>query len=75
MQKAVIGFFDENQRWLAEVLREGQTDGSLTFHGDPAVVAQGILSTLEGAMLVARPYGNLDRFEATAGQMLDGLRA
>jgi TetR/AcrR family transcriptional repressor of nem operon len=75
MQKAVIGFFDGNQRWLADVLRRGQRDGSLEFHGDPGDVAQGILSTLEGAMLVARPYGDIDRFEAAARQLLDGLRA
>ena len=36
-------------------------------------MAQGILSTLEGAMLVARPYGDLARFNAAAGQLLTGL--
>jgi TetR/AcrR family transcriptional repressor of nem operon len=75
MQKAVIGFFDKNERWLAEVLRQGQADGSLRFQGEAADVAQGILSTLEGAMLVARPYGALDRFEAAVRQLLDSLRA
>jgi TetR/AcrR family transcriptional regulator, transcriptional repressor for nem operon len=75
MQKAVIGFFDENQKWLAEVLRQGAADGSLKFHGEAADVGQAILSTLEGAMLVARPYGDLDRFEGAARQVLDSLRA
>ncbi|HTT31329.1 MAG TPA: TetR/AcrR family transcriptional regulator [Solirubrobacteraceae bacterium] len=75
MRTAVIGFFDENQRWLAGVLTEGQADDTLKFTGAPGDVAQGILSTLEGAMLVARPYGDLTRFNAAAGQLLAGLSA
>jgi TetR/AcrR family transcriptional regulator, transcriptional repressor for nem operon len=75
MQEAVIGFFDENQRWLTVVLRQGQKEKSLKLGGAPAEVAQAILSTLEGAMLVARPYGDLERFQAAARQMLDGLAA
>ncbi len=73
MQSEVIGFFDENQRWLAELLKAGDADGTLKFTGRPEDVAQGILSTLEGAMLVARPYGDLARFDAAAGQLMAGL--
>ena len=47
----------------------------MKFTGTPEDVAQGILSTLEGAMLVARPYGDLARFNAAAGQLLAGLTA
>jgi TetR/AcrR family transcriptional repressor of nem operon len=75
MRTAVIRFFDENQRWLAELLTEGEADHTLKFTGAPGDVAQGILSTLEGAMLVARPYGDLGRFNAAAGQLLAGLSA
>jgi TetR/AcrR family transcriptional repressor of nem operon len=75
MRTAVIHFFDENQRWLAELLTEGEADHTLKFTGAPEDVAQGILSTLEGAMLVARPYGDLGRFNAAAGQLLAGLSA
>jgi TetR/AcrR family transcriptional regulator, transcriptional repressor for nem operon len=75
MRAAVIAFFDENQRWLANVLAQGRAEGTVTFTGTPDDVAQGILSTLEGAMLVARPYGNLARFDAAAGQLLAGLTA
>jgi len=73
MRSAVIGFFDENQRWLAQLLRQGKKERTLKFAGTPADVAQAILSTLEGAMLVARPYGDLARFNAAAGQLLAGL--
>ena len=73
MRSAVIRFFDDNQRWLADVLRHGQADKTLAFKGSADEVAQSILSTLEGAMLVARPYGNLDKFNSTADQLLSSL--
>jgi TetR/AcrR family transcriptional repressor of nem operon len=73
MRSAVIEFFDENQRWLADVLTEGRADKTLAFAGSPDEIAQGILSTLEGAMLVARPYDDLARFSSTARQLLEGL--
>jgi TetR/AcrR family transcriptional repressor of nem operon len=75
MRSAVIDFFDENQRWLAELLRQGKKDRTLKFTGTPEDVAQGILSTLEGAMLVARPYGDMTRFNAASHQLLAGLTA
>ena len=74
MRTAVVGFFDENQRWLADVLNAGKADHTLRFTGSAEDVAQGILSTLEGAMRVARPYGDLARFSAAADQLLGGLR-
>jgi TetR/AcrR family transcriptional repressor of nem operon len=75
MRTAVIQFFDDNQRWLTALLTQGRKDRSLRFTGPADDVAQGILSTLEGAMLVARPYGGLDRFNAASRQMLDSLSA
>src|ERR1700761_4715134 len=73
MRRAVIRFFDDNQRWLAGVLAQGKRDKPLAFTGSPDDVAQSILSTLEGAMLVARPYGSLARFNSTADQLLASL--
>jgi TetR/AcrR family transcriptional repressor of nem operon len=73
MRSAVVGFFDENQRWLARVLEQGRADGTLAFTESVDDVAQSILSTLEGAMLVARPYGDLGRFNATSRQLLNRL--
>ncbi|HEY6397003.1 MAG TPA: TetR/AcrR family transcriptional regulator [Solirubrobacteraceae bacterium] len=75
MRSMVIEFFDGNQRWLSEVLAHGRTRGTLRFSGSADDVAQAILSTLEGAMLVARPYGGMARFDSTARQMLAGLAA
>jgi TetR/AcrR family transcriptional repressor of nem operon len=73
MRDAVIRFFDENERWLARVLEEGARDGSVAFGGDARDVAQSIISGLEGAMLVARPYGDAARFDVAARRILDGL--
>jgi TetR/AcrR family transcriptional repressor of nem operon len=73
MRSAVIRFFDENQRWLGDVLEQGSIDKSLRFIGSAGDIAQSILSTLEGAMLVARPYGDVDRFNTTARHLLANL--
>jgi TetR/AcrR family transcriptional repressor of nem operon len=73
MRTAVIDFFDENQRWLADLLRQGKRERTLKFTGTAEDVAQGIFSTLEGAMLVARPYGDMARFNAASRQLLAGL--
>ena len=73
MRGAVIRFFDENERWLADVLTQGKADQTLAFTGSVDDIAQSILSTLEGAMLVARPYGDLARFDAAANQLLANL--
>jgi TetR/AcrR family transcriptional repressor of nem operon len=75
MRAAVIRFFDDNQVWLVHVLNEGLRDGTLAFSGSKDDVAQTILVTLEGAMLVARPYGDLGRFTAASQQLILGLTA
>jgi TetR/AcrR family transcriptional regulator, transcriptional repressor for nem operon len=70
---AILRFFDENEAWLADVLEHGQADGSLQLHASARDEARGIVSGLEGALLVARPYGDLDRFEAAATSLLTRL--
>jgi TetR/AcrR family transcriptional repressor of nem operon len=73
MRDAVIGFFDENEAWVETVLAQGRDDGSLAFTGEPREAARLIVSALEGAMLVARPYGDVERFETAAGRLLAGF--
>lgn len=70
MQDAVVRFFDTNERWLAGVLTAGAAEGSLAVAGSAEDSARMIVSALEGAMLVARPYGDMARFEAAARQLL-----
>jgi TetR/AcrR family transcriptional regulator, transcriptional repressor for nem operon len=73
MQDAVISFFDQNESWLESVLERGRADGSLHFAGSARDTARMIVGGLEGAMLVARPYGDIARFQAAAANLLTGL--
>lgn len=73
MQNAVIKFFDENEKWLEVVLVQGQEEGTLEFAGSASDAARMIVSALEGAMLVSRPYGDPTRFQATAARLVASL--
>jgi TetR/AcrR family transcriptional regulator, transcriptional repressor for nem operon len=75
MQAAVIRFFDENVAWLAGVVEEGTREGTLRPSGSAQDAAQALLGGLEGALLVARPYGDVTRFEGAAAGLLTGLAA
>jgi TetR/AcrR family transcriptional regulator, transcriptional repressor for nem operon len=73
MRDAVIRFFDANEAWLEQVLSDGRRAGTLSFAGSAREAARLIVSGLEGAMLVARPYGDLTRFHAAADRLLASL--
>jgi TetR/AcrR family transcriptional regulator, transcriptional repressor for nem operon len=73
MQDAVTGFFNASEAWLEAVLAAGRDDGSLQFTGSTTDTARMIIGSLEGAMLVARCYGDVGRFRAAATNLLAGL--
>jgi TetR/AcrR family transcriptional regulator, transcriptional repressor for nem operon len=73
MRDAVLHFFDANQGWLANVFEQGQAEGSIHLDGSPGNAAQALVGGLEGALLIARPYGEVARFEAAATQLLTSL--
>jgi TetR/AcrR family transcriptional regulator, transcriptional repressor for nem operon len=73
MRASVVSFFDDNETWLQQVLEEGRGDGSLQFSGSTRDVARMIISCLEGAMLVTRPYGDIPRFQDAAANLVAGL--
>ena len=75
MQAAVVGFFDHNERWLVAVLEQGAAEGRLAFTGPATDTARMIVSGLEGAMLVTRPYGDAARFQVAAASLLGSLTA
>ncbi len=75
MRDAVTRFFDANQRWLAGVLERGRAEGAAAFEGSAHDAAGLILSGLEGAMLVARAYGDSARFESAAERLLASVAA
>jgi TetR/AcrR family transcriptional regulator, transcriptional repressor for nem operon len=75
MRQMVVRFFDENEAWLEGVLEQGRRRGRFHFEGEARDAARLIVSGLEGAMLVARPYGDLARFQAAADLLLAALVA
>ena len=70
---AVRRFFDENEVWLEHVPALGREQGTLAFRCDARGIACSILSGLEGAILIARPYGDLEPFRSDAGRVLKGV--
>jgi TetR/AcrR family transcriptional repressor of nem operon len=70
MRPAVIAFIDANEAWVEKVLSDGQRAGTIAVTGPPADAARLIVSGLEGAMLVARPYGDVARFDTAAAGLL-----
>ena len=75
IRATLIRYFDDNERWLVRVLDEGRAAGTLQFTGSAAEAARMLVGALEGAMLLARPYGDAARFEASAVHLIEGLRA
>jgi TetR/AcrR family transcriptional repressor of nem operon len=74
MQAAVADFFKKNEAWLADVLRFGRDDGTLSFDGSPLDEARSIVSALEGAMLIARSFGDVKRFKSAARHLMAAIR-
>jgi TetR/AcrR family transcriptional repressor of nem operon len=73
MRDAVVRFFDQNEIWLERVLERGREAGRLRFAGSARDTARMIVGGLEGAMLIARPYGDVARFQVAAANLLAGL--
>jgi TetR/AcrR family transcriptional regulator, transcriptional repressor for nem operon len=70
LRQAVIAFFDRNEEWLARLLEEGKTRGVLRFAGDASQAARTIVASLEGAMLVSRPYGDTRVLDSVTERIL-----
>jgi TetR/AcrR family transcriptional regulator, transcriptional repressor for nem operon len=70
MQAELRAFFDANERWLTRLLHEGRMAGTFVFPEAPQERARLLAGLLEGAMLVARIYGDVERFRAAAHQAI-----
>jgi TetR/AcrR family transcriptional repressor of nem operon len=75
MQAGVLTFFTHNQEWLSRVLKDGKTKGTIKFNGSANETARTIIGTLEGAMLLARLFGDVDSFRSAVAHLLSGLNA
>jgi len=68
MQAELRTFNRELTEWLAEVLAAGRATASLRFVGSPAAKAAQVLTTLAGALQVARVHDETP-FQAIVGQL------
>jgi TetR/AcrR family transcriptional repressor of nem operon len=73
MQRALQAFFDANERWLAGVLEAGRRTGELKLAAAAREEARLLVAGLEGALLVARSYGDPRRFQDAAARLIDGV--
>jgi len=73
MKENVKQFFDENEQWLVAVLEQGRKSGALEFKGSPLDLARVIVGSLEGAMMLARSYGEAARFDTAAERLIASL--
>lgn len=74
MKEEIKHFFDQNEHWLIAVLEQGRETGVLRFTGLARDVARALVGSLEGAMMLARSYGEVSRFEMVADRLLAELR-
>lgn len=70
MREGVSRFFASNEGWLSGLLAEGRKSKAFSFSGSSIDSARFIVSSLEGAMLVARAQKDFERFEAVCIKLL-----
>jgi len=75
MKDGVRVFFDANEAWLTRVVEEGRRARSLRRDGQAQETARMVVSSLEGAMLVARSYGDVQRFESAATRLFADMES
>ena len=73
IQLQVREFFDENERWLAEILNRGKEQNLLGFAGNANDIASTLFAMLEGSMLVSRVYNDESRLQKVADCWLNSL--
>jgi len=66
VRQAVQAFFRANESWLAEVLVQGATDGTLTFSGKPENAARTLYAAFQGSVLASRLFHSPTRLKEVA---------
>ena len=70
MRERLALFFTNSEAWLTQVLSDGRKQGELAFEGKPADVAQFLVGSLEGLMMMARSQGGVARFKGSVRRLL-----
>ncbi len=73
MRTIVVRFFKDNEIWLSKVLAQGRREGTLHFTGSTREAARFVIAALEGAVLVARLFGDTVRFREAVSSLIAGL--
>ena len=73
VREAVRRLFAANEDWLAKLLEEGRKKRQFRFKGSADAAARFLFSSLEGALLTARAFHDIARFEATTRWILETL--
>lgn len=74
MQTAINNFFHSHELWLKQVLEAGRQNGELTFEGEADVHAQLLVSSFQGAVLVAKSQGSLKRMKTVSAHLIEVYR-
>jgi TetR/AcrR family transcriptional repressor of nem operon len=75
MRTRMRHYFEANERWLVAVLKQGKKEKSLRFSGSPVETARALVGSLEGAMMLARSFGDPARFKSASERLLVELGA
>ena len=67
-------FFQGHHEWVCSVLIKGQTEGDIRPEIDPKVFAATFVSSIEGAMMVARGTGRADHLSDAIDQLIQLVR-
>ena len=63
VRQAVQAFFTANERWLAELLKQGVKEGTLQFSGEPETAARTLYAAFQGSVLASRLFHTRARLE------------
>ena len=75
MRDEMRHYFDANERWLTGVLNAGKKEKVLKFTGSSLEAARALVGSLEGAMMIARSYGEPARFKSASERLLADVGA
>jgi TetR/AcrR family transcriptional repressor of nem operon len=73
--QAVRRLFAQNEAWIARLLEEGRKRHPFRCDGPADRVARSLFSSIEGALLTARTFRDVRRFEAAVQWLLETLTA
>lgn len=75
VKSEVTRFFDANETWLTIVLEHGRRTEGLRLVNPSSEAARLMIATLEGAMMLARSYGDAARFDSAGQRLLADITA